>query len=128
MTPEATAFLEKARRFQEKARDMLAHWPDEAGRASYLTAFHAAQALILERTGEAPKTHRGVHAQFARLTREAGIAPELRSFLSQAYAMKASADYEIGTDGGITMAAAEQAIEMAARLLAWVAAELASPR
>ena len=32
---------------------------DAAGRTAYLAGFHAAQALIFERTGRAVKTHRG---------------------------------------------------------------------
>jgi uncharacterized protein (UPF0332 family) len=48
VTPEAAAFLNKAREFLAKADDMLADgWPDEAGRASYLAGLHAAQALIV---------------------------------------------------------------------------------
>ncbi|HEX3522373.1 MAG TPA: hypothetical protein VHT52_09830 [Stellaceae bacterium] len=39
---------------------------EDAGRNAYLAAFHAAQALIAERTGKEAKTHKGVHAQFAR--------------------------------------------------------------
>ena len=35
------------------------HHKDEAGRAAYLAGFHAAQALISERTGRVAKTHDG---------------------------------------------------------------------
>ena len=35
-------------------------WPDEAGRAAYLAGLHAAQAVIVERTGKVIKRHRGV--------------------------------------------------------------------
>jgi len=42
MKPESAAFLSKARGFLLKAQDALKHWPDEAGRAAYLAAFHAA--------------------------------------------------------------------------------------
>ena len=69
MTPESASFLYKAREFLAKARDMLEHWPDEAGRASYLAAFHAAQALIFERIGNVAKTRAGVRTQ------EAGAKP-----------------------------------------------------
>src|ERR1700733_8832185 len=44
MKPESAGFLRKAREFLLKAQDALEHWPDEAGRAAYLAAFHAAQA------------------------------------------------------------------------------------
>jgi hypothetical protein len=42
MKPETRDFLDKAQRFLLKAQDILAHWPNEAGRAAYLAAFHAA--------------------------------------------------------------------------------------
>jgi hypothetical protein len=45
--------------------------------------------LIAERTGKDAKTHKDVHAQFARLTRnEPPIALELRQFLARAYDIK----------------------------------------
>src|SRR5262245_58401892 len=51
---------------------------------AYLAAFHAAQALIAERTGRTAKTHKGAHAQFARLTRgEPRLDVELRRFLAR---------------------------------------------
>ncbi|HUB47798.1 MAG TPA: HEPN domain-containing protein [Acetobacteraceae bacterium] len=75
-------------------------WPDESARAASLAAFHAAQALIFEQTNKAPKTHHGVHRQFARLTRQAStLDAELHGFLGRAYNMKAAADY--GTDPGM---------------------------
>ena len=52
MRPETSGFLDKAREFLLKAEDMFADdWPDEAGRAAYLAGLHAAQAVIVERTG-----------------------------------------------------------------------------
>ena len=36
----------------------------QAARLSYLAQFHAAQALIFERTGKTSKTHKGVRTQF----------------------------------------------------------------
>jgi uncharacterized protein (UPF0332 family) len=80
--PEAAAFLNKAREFLAKADDMLAdEWPDEAGRAAYLAGLHAAQALIVERTGKVTRRHRGVQTQLVRLTRdEPRFDLELRAF------------------------------------------------
>jgi uncharacterized protein (UPF0332 family) len=50
--------------------------------------------LIAERTGKDAKTHKGVHAQFARLTRnKTRLGRELREFLAQAYDIKPIADY-----------------------------------
>jgi uncharacterized protein (UPF0332 family) len=50
--------------------------------------------LIAERTGKDAETHKGVHAQFARLTRnKTRLGRELREFLAQAYDIKSIADY-----------------------------------
>jgi hypothetical protein len=69
VTPEAGLFLDKARQSLAIADYMVGEWPAEAGRSAYLAAFHAAQALIAERTGRAAvKTHKGVNASFQRLT------------------------------------------------------------
>jgi uncharacterized protein (UPF0332 family) len=95
---------------------------EAAGRASYLAAFHAAQALIFERSGKASKTHRGVHIQFARLTKdEAGIGSELREFLPRSYNLKSVADYETAPDATVPFAEAVAAIETAQRFVDCIA-------
>ncbi len=119
MRPETGQYLEKARRTLAHARAILAiDLAEDAGRAAYLGAFHAAQALIFERTNRAAKTYRGVHGQFLRLVeREPRIDPELRRFLSQGYKMKAIADYETGPDAVIPLEQAVMAIEIANRFI-----------
>jgi uncharacterized protein (UPF0332 family) len=53
--------------------------------------------LIAERTGKDAKTHKGVRAQFARLTRNyPRLGLERRQFLAQAYDIKSIADYGLG--------------------------------
>jgi uncharacterized protein (UPF0332 family) len=70
---------------------------DAAGRSAYLAGFHAAQALISERTSRSVKTHRGVNAELHRLTKDdPRLDIELRAFLGRAYNLKAVADYETG--------------------------------
>jgi uncharacterized protein (UPF0332 family) len=101
---------------------MLDTWPDEAARASYLAAFHAAQALIFERTDQIAKTHSGVRTRFALLTREeADFDGALRSFLAQAYNFKAVADYETGDAAEIPRDHAAAAVAMACRFVDRVA-------
>lgn len=126
MTPEAAQHLEKARRCLSRARIILnSDVPEVAAREAYLAAFHAAQALIVERIGKNARTHRGVHVQFARLTREEpGVDETLRRFLPQAYDMKAVADYEFGSDADIPTAQAATAIETAEQFIARIAALL----
>jgi uncharacterized protein (UPF0332 family) len=107
---------------------MLSRWPDEAGRAAYLAGFHAAQALLFEKRGRAPKTHSGVQTQFARLVRdEPRIDLDLRAFLGRTYNLKALADYETGPGAYVSMAQARAAIATALRFAAAIAALIAEP-
>ena len=77
-------------------------WPDEAGRAAYYAAFHAAQALIYESTGKVVKTHNGVHRGFSRIVKDLpGLDPGIGRFLNRSYNFKTIADY--GTDPDITI-------------------------
>ena len=70
MTPEAARFLQNADKHLERGHTMLGvQLHDDAARAAYLAAFHAAQAVIFERTGRVVKTHRGVQSEFLRLTK-----------------------------------------------------------
>ena len=119
MTPEAADHLAKARQCLTRARTILAaQVGEDAARNAYIAAFHAAQALIAEQTGKDAKTHKGVHAQFARLTRdEPRVDAQLRRFLPQAYDMKSAADYGLGPDTGIPLDRASAAIDAAERFV-----------
>ena len=127
MRSEARRYLDKARQSLARARAILAiDLGEEAGRAAYLGAFHAAQALIFERTNRAAKTHRGVHGQFLRLVvDEPRIDPALRRFLAQGYKLKAIADYETGPDAVVPLEEAAAAIETADRFIRTIAELLA---
>jgi uncharacterized protein (UPF0332 family) len=115
VTPEAREHLDKARQCLSRARTILAAGiGEDAGRNAYLAGFHAAQALIAERTGKDAKTHKGVHAQFARLTRnEPRLGRELRQFLAQAYDIKSIADYGVGPEIDVPLDRAGAAIDTA---------------
>jgi uncharacterized protein (UPF0332 family) len=116
--PETAAFLDKARDCLAKADGMLANWPDEAGRAAYLAGLHAAEALIVERTGKVAKTHRGVQRELGRLTKdEPRFDSELRAFLGRTYNLKAIADYETGPGSKVSPELAADAIATAKRLV-----------
>ena len=102
---------------------------DEAGRVAYLVAFHAAQALIHERTGREAKTHRGVRNQFLLLTKDdARVAPGLRRFLSRAYDLKSLADYATGPEAYVPLEQAASAIEIARQFLNCVEALIDPPQ
>ncbi len=98
MRPETGAFLSNARNLLERGRLMLeVQLYDDAGRAAYMAAFHAAQALIFERRQRMMKTHHGVQSEFHRLAHDdPAIGAELPAFLSAAYRLKTVADYDVG--------------------------------
>jgi uncharacterized protein (UPF0332 family) len=119
MKIETRQYLDKSHQLLAHARAILAiEIGEEAGRTAYLAAFHAAQALIFERTGKVARTHRGVHGQFLGLTAgESGIDAELRRFLSEGYKLKATADYETGPDAVVPLSQAAEAVATAERLV-----------
>ena len=120
MTPETREHLVKARGLLD-----VMHYNDEAGRAAYLAGFHAAQALISERTGKIARTHEGVNSQFNLLTKgEKRVDPELRRFLSQSYNLKVAADYEAGPGSIVPSERVEAAIAVATRFVDSVSALL----
>ena len=128
MTPETQGHLDKAREYLEKARALLdvLHFNDEAGRAAYLAGFHAAQALISERTGRIARTHQGVNSQFNLLTQgDARVDADLRAFLGRTYNLKAIADYETGPGSHVSAEMAREAVQTARRFVEAVAALLA---
>ena len=100
MTPEAARYLDKAQRCVLNAQTSLrVNLTNDAGRGAYVAAFHAAQALIFERTGKVAKTHMGVHALFGQLVKEEPqLDDTLPGFLKRTYNLKAVADYETGPD------------------------------
>jgi uncharacterized protein (UPF0332 family) len=86
---------------------------EEAGRGAYLAGFHAAQALIFERTGKSAKTHQGVQARFLKLAKDESAFPsDLLPFLSRAYNLKAVADYETGPNAVVPLDRAAEAIRI----------------
>jgi uncharacterized protein (UPF0332 family) len=93
---DAAAHLVKAReaiRFAPYALD--GDYAEEAGRSAYMAAYHAAQSLIVARTGKSPKTHSGTRSEFARLSQnEPTIAREYVALLSWSYELKNAADYD----------------------------------
>jgi uncharacterized protein (UPF0332 family) len=105
VTPEAEEHLDKAREALIRARGLLdvMHYSDEAARAAYLAGFHAAQALISERTGRIAKSHSGVRSTFARLVKDdPQVDRALARFLGRAYRFKEIADYGTGPQAVVT--------------------------
>jgi uncharacterized protein (UPF0332 family) len=122
VTPEAARFIDKAR---QCLADAVLYQPlvaRIAGREAYLAAFHAAEALLFERTGKIARTHRGLRAQFARIAKdEPCIDQSLSGFLGRAYELKSLADYGTGSEASISRATAEAAVESATRFVDCIA-------
>lgn len=103
--------------------------PRIAGREAYLAAFHAAEALVFERTGKVAKTHRGLRSEFARLTRgDVRVSRLVSEFLGQAYELKSMADYGVGEEAVVSVPVAAAAIENATRFVACIAGILGDPQ
>jgi uncharacterized protein (UPF0332 family) len=128
MTPETAYFLDKARRVLIEADSILAiNIYDVAGRMAYLAGFHAAQAFISEQTGRSVKTHKGVHGELYRLTKNAvDFDAKLRTFLSESYDLKTIADYEIGPGAEVSPERARIAVEQAKRFVAYFESKLST--
>jgi uncharacterized protein (UPF0332 family) len=122
MTPESEDSLAAAERTLLHARGNLSiNIPDQDARMAYYAQFHAAQALIFERTGKAAKTHKGVHKEFHRLARaEPTSSPGLASQLATAYRFKDIADYDTVLATPVTPNRAQEAIAVAERFVAAV--------
>ena len=100
---------------------------DAAGRTAYLAGFHAAQAFIFERVGKVLKSHKGVHSEFLRLTKDdPRMDHALRTFLSRTYNLKAIADYETGPGSDISAERATEAVENGKRFVAHFAQLIAA--
>src|SRR5271157_4082876 len=128
MTPEAGRFLDKARQCLADAVLYQPIVPRIAGREAYLAAFHAAEALLYERTGRIARTHRGLRAQFARIARdEPHIDQSVSEFLGRAYELKSLADYGTGAEAVISVATATAAVETATRFVVCISDLIASP-
>lgn len=129
MRPETARFLDKARQCLEHARAILAIGiGEDAGRAAYLSGFHAAQAFIFEQTGKAAKAHRGVQSQFLKLTKnDSSVPPDVLRFLARTYQLKSVADYEIGPDAVVPVERAANAIAAAQKFVAAVIHKLSLP-
>ena len=107
------AYIKKARQSLDEARAVAdIKLFEAAGRAAYLAAYHAAQALILARTDKVAKTHSGVRSKFSRIAKDdLRIERKLASFLAQAYNLNVVADYAVGADVRVSDLEAAEAIE-----------------
>ncbi len=129
MKPQTSAYLDSADEAIRDAKQILAvNIPRQAARLAYYAQFHAAQALIFERTDKVAKTHKGVDREFHRLAMaEPTFAPGFAATLSASYHFKEVADYETGAAAVVTAADAGQVITAAEHFVTTVRRALAPP-
>lgn len=122
MKPEINSFLKKASECLSNGRANLSiGLSNDAGRNAYLTAFHTAQAYIFLKSGKMAKTHQGVHSLFSQMAaKDKRIPKDLQIFISQAYDLKAVADYEAGPDSIIPIERSMLAIQDAERFYVYL--------
>ena len=106
MKPETAAYLDKAHRDLADAKAIAAiGLATAAARTAYYAALHAAEAVIVERTGTIAKTHSGLRSKIADLSRtEPAIDKALQTFLGQAYVFKEISDYGVDREATVTPA------------------------
>ena len=128
MTPEVGDYLCKARQALSESRAvMMIDLTEAAGRTAYLAMFHAAQALIFDRTGSIAKTHSGVRSEFARISKDdSRVDREFTASLAQAYVLKEIADYEMGPNAIVPRERAAAVIESAAKFIDCISGVVAS--
>lgn len=97
----------------------------DATRNAHYAAFHAAKALIFERTGNVQRRHGSVHTCFYNLSRdEPSIDRALRRFLPSANGFKRVTDYDVEVTWCISRADAASVVAEAERLVTDVKALL----
>ena len=128
MTPEARDYLDKAAEDLADAQKILGiGLAKPAARGAYYAAFHAAEALLVARTGRIAKTHSGLRTALAQLLRDGDSDDrEMLSFLARAYKYKEVSDYSVGLTTKITLADAETVIDGARKFLESVIEMLAA--
>ena len=105
MKAKTVRYLEAATKALVFARGNLTmNFAEQAARLAYYAQFHAAQALVFERTEQIAKTHKGVGRLFHKLAKsEAGLDVRLPGDLTNAYQFKQIADYETGAEALVTL-------------------------
>jgi uncharacterized protein (UPF0332 family) len=117
--PETADYLAKARECLDAAIKINAFpLPQVAAKEAYLAAFHAAHALIFESTGKVVKSHGGMRTMFALVAKDdPRIDRTFASLLGRAYKFKEVADYAVGSQGVVTVAEAQDVIDIAQRFV-----------
>ena len=127
MKPQTASYLAAADKALVEPSGVLAiNFSEQAARLAYYAEFHAAQALIFERTTKVAKTHKGVRKLFYSLAQsESGMDTQLAGHLDNDYQFKQIADYETGSGAVVSREEASAAIARAEHFVANVKQVLA---
>lgn len=119
MTPETKSYLDKAADDLADARKILAiPLAKVAARSAYYVAFHAAEAVLMARTGRIAKTHRGLRSALSKLLSDASAEDrEIVTFLARGYRFKELSDYGVGPAAVVSEDEASALIDSASRCL-----------
>ena len=120
MIPEVVSHLSRADAFLERARRLNADQDWElAAFAAYTAGFHAAQALVLQQTGNSPKTHTGMNSLLNSVSLE---LPELDNDLARRFGKHAATRHAAvyGAERVIDAVDARDILDWAERLTAGV--------
>ncbi len=98
MKEEVRLRLSKARGFLTQAEAIdLSAGPEASIHLCYYAMYHAAVAVLTDRTGTAPAKHTGIIGQFGLLVRDMGDSARLAGrALNLAYDTRVLADYDVG--------------------------------
>lgn len=97
-----------------------------AARSAYYAAFHAAEAVIFDKTGRVANTHRGVKTEFARASKDDPHLPDwMPTFLARAYRYKEISEYSVDPKEVVTMQNADDALRGATEFIELVREALA---
>lgn len=115
MKPASALQLAKAWEDSSDVRQILQiGLTKDAARSAYHAAFHAAEALIFEKTNRIAKTHSGVRGELAHLAKnDSQITRIMTSSLGTAYKYKEVDNYDTEPNTVITIAEVEDAILLA---------------
>jgi uncharacterized protein (UPF0332 family) len=123
-------YIAKSHRLLQRS-GRLVETPEDfevAARDACMAAFHAAEAVILARTGRIAKTHRGVRSELSRIgLSEPRLQQDFAAFLASGYRLKERDDYLIEPEALISREEARTALATATRLVAHAEWLLAQP-
>ena len=123
MKAETSAYLAKARVDLDDANIIASvGLAKAAAPTAYCAASHAAEALIMERTGKIAKTHSGVQTLLGQL--RPAVDKRFLTFLGQAYVFKQISDYGLDQETIVTLDEARDAIAEAETMIEDVTAML----